>query len=479
MLSIIMDVSKYIFALLSVCYAGMVLIGLANKNRFFAANIYALQLIITLAVHFLGYAVLFADSGNDIKYVTLYGAELVYFIVVYAVYGIFYKNASRLLVNNMCMLLAIGFIMITRLSYSKGLKQFIICAAATVVAFFIPAIIKRIKWLKNLSWMYCVAGLVLLVAVLFCTEVFGANLVLTIGGFSVQPSEFVKILFVMYVAAAFNKSTSFANTIAVTFFAAVHVVILVLSKDLGAALIFFVVYLMMMYTATGNVLLLMLGTGAGAVASVAAYHLFSHVRQRVLIWINPWADIDGKGYQICQSLFAIGMGSWFGYGLGQGLPGKIPVAEKDFMFSAITEEFGIFFAISLLFICLSNVIIMMDIASKCRTLFYRLVAVGLAVTYGFQVFLTVGGAMKLIPMTGVTLPLVSYGGSSLVSTLVMFALINGMYIKRETLPASNSKRSVLNTKHNEVNKNEPSRKKTGKEKNSRKRSVYDYDKEDF
>ncbi len=477
MISIIIDVSKYIFALMAVCYAGTVLIGLIGKNRFLSANIYAMQIIITLTVHFLGYTVLFTQNENAPGYAALYGAELVYFIVVYLVYGTFYKNASKLLVNNMCMLLAIGFIMITRLNYNKGVKQFVICAAATVITFFIPVILKKIKWIKNLNWVYCVAGLALLAAVLFCTEVFGANLVLTIGGFSVQPSEFVKILYVMYVAAAFNKSTSFGNTIAVTFFAAVHVAILVLSKDLGAALIFFVVYLFMMYTATGNVLLVLLGTGAGAAASVAAYHIFSHVKQRVLMWINPWSDIDGKGYQICQSLFAIGMGSWFGYGLGQGLPGKIPVAEKDFMFSAITEEFGIFFSISLLFICLSNVIIMMDIASKCRILFYRLVSVGLAVTYGFQVFLTVGGAMKLIPMTGVTLPLVSYGGSSLVSTLVMFAIINGMYIKRELIP--DYKRSILNTKHNEVRKNEPSRKKTGKEKNSRKKSVYDYDEEDF
>lgn len=477
MLSIIIDVSKYIFALLAVSYAGTIFIGLMSKNRFLSVQLYTMQIIITLTMHFLGYIVLFTQNENDMKYAKLYAAELVYFIVVYLVYGIFYKKASKLLVNNMCALLAIGFIMIARLNYNKGVKQFVICAAATIATFFIPVILKRINWLRNLSRMYCVAGLALLVAVLFCAEVFGANLVLTIGGFSVQPSEFVKILFVMYVAAAFNKSVSRGNAIVVTFFAAVHVVILVLSKDLGAALIFFVVYLMMMYTATGNVLLVLLGTGAGAAASVAAYHIFSHVRQRVLMWINPWSDIDGKGYQICQSLFAIGMGSWFGYGLGQGLPGKIPVAEKDFMFSAITEEFGIFFAISLLFICLSNVIIMMNIALKCRTLFYRLMAVGLAVTYGFQVFLTVGGAMNMIPMTGVTLPLVSYGGSSLVSTLIMFALINGMYIKREEVSAP--KRYILNTKHNEVKKNEPSRKKTGKEKNSQKRSIYDYDEEDF
>ena len=131
------------------------------------------------------------------------------------------------------------------------------------------------------------------------------------------------------------------------------------------------------------------------------------------------------------------MGSWFGYGLGQGMPEKIPVAEKDFMFSAITEEFGIIFAISLILICLDNLIIMMKIASRCNTLFYRLVAVGLGVTYGFQVFLTIGGAIKLVPMTGVTLPFVSYGGSSILSSLIVFALINGMYNMRQNEVLSN------------------------------------------
>ena len=119
------------------------------------------------------------------------------------------------------------------------------------------------------------------------------------------------------------------------------------------------------------------------------------------------------------------------------MPEKIPVAEKDFMFSAITEEFGIIFAISLILICLDNLIIMMKIASRCNTLFYRLVAVGLGVTYGFQVFLTIGGAIKLVPMTGVTLPFVSYGGSSILSSLIVFALINGMYNMRQNEVLSN------------------------------------------
>ena len=145
-------------------------------------------------------------------------------------------------------------------------------------------------------------------------------------------------------------------------------------------------------------------------------------------------------------IFAIGMGSWFGSGLAQGLPDKIPVAEKDFMFSAITEEFGAIFAVALLLICLNNLILMMNIASRCKTLFYRLVAVGLGVTYGFQVFLTVGGAMKMIPMTGVTLPFVSYGGSSIVSSLIMFALINGMYNMRQDEVEIKNESAGKNTK---------------------------------
>ena len=344
------------------------------------------------------------------------------------------------------MLMAVGFIMICRLDYDKCVKQFLIAAGGTIITFFIPALLKRVKSFRNMGWIYCITGITLLLAVLFCTEVFGANLVLTLGPVSVQPGEFVKILFVMFVASMFNKSTSFEQTVKVTVIAAIHVIILVISKDLGAALIFFVVYLMMLFIATRKLSYVGIGFAAGSVAAAGAYKIFNHVRQRVLIWKDPWSTIDSTGYQICQSLFAIGMGAWFGSGLAQGLPDKIPVAEKDFMFSAITEEFGAIFAVALLLICLNNLILMMNIASRCKTLFYRLVAVGLGVTYGFQVFLTVGGAMKMIPMTGVTLPFVSYGGSSIVSSLIMFALINGMYNMRQDEVEIKNESAGKNTK---------------------------------
>lgn len=431
MQNIFIELSKYGFAFLIAFYTLAAYRGAVLKKEEGRKRIYIIQNVLMFLIHLLGFLMLYILNEENIKYLILYFAQFIYLFIVVMVYDILYPRASRLLVNNMCMLMAIGFIMIARLNFDKCVKQFMIAAGGTVITFFVPWLLKKVRSFRNFGWFYCGLGLALLIAVLFCSEVFGANLVLTVGPVSVQPGEFVKILFVMFVAAMFHQSTSFKQTVLVTAAAAAHVIVLVLSTDLGAALIFFVVYLMMLFTATRKISYVAAGLGAGSAAAVAAYYLFSHVRQRVQIWVNPWRTIDNTGYQICQSLFAIGMGSWFGYGLGQGLPNKIPVAEKDFMFSALTEEFGIVFAVSLLLICLNNLILMMNIASRCKTLFYRLVAVGLGVTYGFQVFLTVGGAMKMIPMTGVTLPFVSYGGSSIVSSLIMFALINGMYNMRQ------------------------------------------------
>lgn len=253
----------------------------------------------------------------------------------------------------------------------------------------------------------------------------------TIGGISIQPSELVKIIFVFFVAASFKRSMEFKEIVITTAIAAFHVLILVVSKDLGAALIIFVVYLVMLYVATHQPLYILAGLGAGSVASVVAYYLFSHVRTRVIVWKDPFASYDNGGYQVAQSLFAIGTGGWFGTGLYQGQPDTIPVAAEDFIFSAISEEMGLIFALCLILICVSCYVMFLNIAMQLHNMFYKMVALGLGTCYIFQVFLTIGGAVKFIPSTGVTLPLVSYGGSSLISTLIMFAIIQGLYILRE------------------------------------------------
>lgn len=430
MQAVLIELSKFIFAFMMAFYVLSAYRGAYIKNEEKRGHIYLSQYVLIFAVHLLGYSIMFI-AKNDFKYLSFYFIQFIYIVLLISLYYVLYPKASRLLVNNMAMLLVVGFIMIARLNYDKCVKQFSIIVIGTVIMFIVPFLLKSVKGFRNYRWLYCFVGLGLLVAVLFGNKVFGANLTLSVGPISIQPAEFVKILYVMFIASMFNKSTSFRQVCVVTAFAAIHVIVLVLSTDLGAALIFFVVYLAMLYIATKKMIYAGVGLASGAAASVVAYYLFSHIRQRVAIWLNPWSTIDTTGYQICQSLFAIGMGSWFGVGLYNGLPESIPVAEKDFMFSAITEEFGLIFSISILLLCLNNLILMMNIASRCKTLFYRLVAVGLGVTYGFQVFLTVGGAIKMIPMTGVTLPFVSYGGSSALSSLIMFALINGMYTMRQ------------------------------------------------
>ena len=164
------------------------------------------------------------------------------------------------------------------------------------------------------------------------------------------------------------------------------------------------------------------------VASLAGYRLFAHVRNRVRAFMDPFLDIEGNGYQVAQSLFAIGTGGWFGLGLMAGSPGSIPEVSKDFMFAAISEEMGGLVAVCVILISLSNFLMFMNISMAIEKTYLRLMAVGLAVSYGFQVILTIGGVTKFIPLTGITLPLVSYGGSSLMSTLVTFSLIQGLYI---------------------------------------------------
>ena len=330
------------------------------------------------------------------------------------------------------MLLCVSFIMLSRISFDRAVRQFVIAAVAAVVTMLIPFIIDRTWQLAKIPWVYGSIGLFLLlvVCVLGSTS-FGAQLSINVGGFSFQPSEFVKISFVFFVATMFYRSIDFRTIVITTVVAAAHVLVLVISKDLGSALIFFLTYLTMLFVATGRWLYLGAGLGFGCGASVLAYYLFAHVRTRVAAWMDPWADIDNRGYQITQSLFAIGTGGWFGMGLYQGMPYKIPVVEKDFVFAAVSEELGGIFAICILLICLGCFLQFMMIAGRMQALFYKLIAFGLGMVYGIQVFLTVGGVTKFIPSTGVTLPFVSYGGSSILSTFMVFGVLQGLYILKK------------------------------------------------
>lgn len=389
------------------------------------------QNILMFLIHFMAFAGMYLKIGEN-KILIFYFAQAILLVLILWIYHKVYPKVSRLIVNNMCMLLTIGFIMITRLSYNKAVKQCIIVAGAFIISLAVPAFIRKMKHLTELRALYAMIGIIALAAVVVLGQVSGgAKLGFFIAGIGIQPSEFVKILFVFFVAASFRKSTEFKNVVMTTVVAAMHVLILVVSKDLGAALIIFMVYLVMLYVVTRQPMYVVAGLSAGALASVIAYRLFNHVRVRVLVWLDPFAVYDNGGYQVAQSLFAIGTGGWFGTGLYQGKADAIPVADEDFIFSAIAEEMGLIFALCLILICVSCYIMFLNIAMQLRNRFYKMLALGLGTSYIFQTFLNIGGVIKFIPSTGVTLPLVSYGGSSVLSTIIMFAIIQGLYILKE------------------------------------------------
>ena len=212
--------------------------------------------------------------------------------------------------------------------------------------------------------------------------------------------------------------------------AALHVIILVLSKDLGSALIYFVIYLALIYISTDNIGYLFIGLAIGALASVFAYKLFSHIRVRVQAFLDPFKDIASSGYQVSQSLFGISSGGWFGLGLYGGSPESIPYVEQDFIFSAIAEEMGVVFAVLMALVCVSSFLMIMQEGYYIRDKYYRLIACGIGVAYIFQTFLTIGGGSKFIPLTGVTLPLVSYGGTSVLVTIIMMMIVEGVCMIR-------------------------------------------------
>ena len=329
-------------------------------------------------------------NAKSIKLVYLYGFELLLFTLIFIIYRLAYRNLSRLILNNMTFLIMIGFVMLTRLSYDMAIKQIMVISVSLGVCLIIPYMIEKMRWLNRLEWIYGFAGLVILLLVLvFGKTQYGATNWIHIFGISIQPSEFVKIIFVFFAASLFAIHEEFMDLIKITAMAAAYVITLVLERDLGGALIFFVTYLVMLYVATSKPLYLLAGLGGGSLAAFISHKLFYHVQVRVTAWYNPWPYIDREGYQITQSLFAIGTGGWFGLGLGEGMPSKVPVVESDFIISAIAEELGVIIAICIILIYLSCFVMFINIALKMKKEFYQMVALGLSVMYIFQVFLTI------------------------------------------------------------------------------------------
>ncbi len=462
------EFSKYVITLLIALYTYESFAVFRKKQESDRNGIYTRQNILMFGLHFSCFIVICFETG-DITYLFFYAFQQIVLYATVILFRMLYPKTNRLLVNNMCMLLTVGFVILTRLSLGKAIRQFIIVMISLVIALVIPFFVSRFRFLKEWKWIYATAGIVALGIVLVLGQTtYGSKLSYTIAGLTFQPSEFVKIIFVFFVASALYKAAGFFEVFTTAVIAAAHVIILVCSKDLGSALIFFVVYVLMVVVASRNWLYLLAGVSGGSVAAYLAYRVFPHIQVRVQAFKDPWSVIDSTGYQITQSLFAITSGGWFGLGLFKGTPESIPFVEADFIFSAIAEELGLLFALCVILICVSSFVMFMNISMNLKDKFYQLTAFGLGVTYIFQVFLTIGGGCKFIPLTGVTLPFISYGGSSVLTTLIMFSITEGLSMIQEE--------EAEEEKHRRKRIRQKKKKQAGRKKD---RPVYEYEDLDF
>ncbi len=430
-MQILTQAAKYIFILLILQFTLRDYTYFRKHSEETRRSMEIRQLLTVYLFCALGFAILFLrGSGTDI--LLLMVGIFIYLALTFALYRVLYPKSSMLLVTNMLMFLTIGFVMIARINMEQAFKQFLIAAASTAAALLVPVIVRKLRILQKLTWLYAFLGLAALLGVLALAVVSGgAKLSIEVGGITIQFSELVKITLVFFMAAKLSRDTSRKSVTVTTIVAFAHIGILIASRDLGTAAVFFAAYLVMILVATRKFRYTVVGVLAGGTGAVAAYYLFGHVRQRVSAWRDPFAVYENEGYQIVQGLFAIAAGGFFGTGLGNGSPQTIPVATKDYIFAAICEEFGGVFGICLILMCMTMFLLIVNIAMQIRRRFYKLIAIGLGCEYAFQVFLTIGGVTKFIPMTGITLPLVAYGGSSVASTILMLAIIQGLYMLRE------------------------------------------------
>jgi cell division protein FtsW (lipid II flippase) len=350
-----------------------------------------------------------------------------------------------------------GIIIINRLVPAFAGRQTIWLAAGTGILLVTASFPYALRWLRTYRYTLLVIGLMLLVGTIILgrnpSGVAGApQLWLGFGSVYFQPSELLKIILVAFLASylaeqypalrAEERSSGQGRLILsprifgpILLMWGICIVMLVWQRDLGTAILFFVVFLLLLYVAGGSLLVLVSGGALILLAGIAGYFLFSVVELRVDIWLNPWPEADGRAYQIVQSLMAFAAGGIFGEGVGQGLPGYIPIAHSDFVFAAVGEEWGLL-GVLVLIVCLAVLVTRgLSIAIRQQTQPFRaLLAVGLSMLFAVQSTMIMAGVLKLVPLTGVTLPFVSYGGSSLVIAFMMTGLLLRLSSAEDRLP---------------------------------------------
>jgi peptidoglycan glycosyltransferase len=332
--------------------------------------------------------------------------------------------------------------MITRLDEELASLQTTWSIVAITVFILTLVIVQRAPDLARYRWVLLFGGLGMLLLPMVPGLGFsagGARIWVSLGPINFQPGEFAKLALAVFFAGylADNRELIAARTwrvgplhlpeprylLPIVAAWGVAVVVMVGERDLGSSLLFFALFVVMLWVATERPAYLVVGLVMFAAAAYVSWRMFAHVQTRVSIWLDPWADPLDRGYQIIQSLYGLADGGLTGTGLGRGNPNQVPEAQNDFIFSSIGEELGLIGASSVLMAYLLLVGAGLRTALRTDRTFEKLLAVGLTTIIGMQAFIIVGGVIKVVPLTGITLPFVSYGGSSLVANYILLALL--------------------------------------------------------
>ena len=402
-------------------------------------NIELVLLCVAAPIVVLLFAMLAVNQGLALNATTL-GVPIgifVAFIIAHLATRKFAPKADPAILPIVFALSGIGICFVERLAPNLAMNQVMWLFLGVAFMVLVMALVRNLDKVANYKYTLMIVGFLLLLSPLvpgLGQEIYGSRIWLGIGKFSFQPGEIAKIAIVLFLAGYLAQNREMLSVftwrvgpfnlpdirtlLPLLLMWLVALVIVVFEKDLGSALVFFFLFLVMLYVATGKKFYLVVGLGLIAIGGVGAYLAFGHVQVRVDNWLDPFADAQNTGYQLVQGIYSIADGDLFGVGVGRGLAEQIPVVESDYIFAAIAEEIGLLGAagVLLLFLCLA--IRGFVTAARAKSDVSSFVAVGLTTMIVLQAFIIVGGVTRLIPLTGLTLPFISQGGSSLLASFI-------------------------------------------------------------
>lgn len=405
---------------------------LVNKNKIG----YTLPAYLLFLMNVFGFGLL--CMANDFKKDILFvGLGLLGLLIVTYTVLVLCRMGDKFLFLIASMLVTMGTVMLCRINIEFGAKQILWIGLGAFVFFFAYIVYYKIKFWDKLWLLYALFSTALFLGTLiFGQRVNGSKNWIEFAGFGFQPSEIIKIAYVMFLGCYYSGSRTkdlfnIHPRYVTAFFTYLFIIFLVLQRDWGTILVLFSIYIFILYVYEDNRRFVLFNIGSATIVALLGYMFLHHIQVRVNVWRDPWSDISNTGYQIAQSLFAIASGGYFGKGIGNGSPSYIPEVHTDFIYSAICEEMGVFGGAAIIILFFLLAYRCFKITIKAKNAYNKSVALGITLMFALQTFIIIGGVTKFIPLTGITVPFVSYGGSSIVVSFLSLGIIQAISAKED------------------------------------------------